>query len=259
MKYVILINLLIIATVTTGALFVVRSLTAPLPPEQNNEVFATAYDYRGEGYSISMEYPLVPGSTPGTLQANKFLRQEINKKAESFKDSLKELAVIADGEATAEGTESYLEGYFNIEEKNDRYASIFYGIEGYSRGAAHPFHTMLTYVFDYKNDKLVQVSDMFKQNSDYLHVLSTLSKEDLMRQSKTGVSESRFDESTVESGTKPEEDNFRNILPLRDGLAIYFEEYQVAPYAAGPQRVVIPYEKLKDVIHPDGILGAHIK
>ena len=37
---------------------------------------------------------------------------------------------------------------------------------------------------------------------------------------------------------------------------ITFDEYQVAPYAAGPQEVTVPYGALQAVIHRQGPLGA---
>jgi hypothetical protein len=38
-------------------------------------------------------------------------------------------------------------------------------------------------------------------------------------------------------------------------LLITFDEYQVAPYAAGPQKVAIPYSELRALINPQGPLG----
>jgi hypothetical protein len=35
-------------------------------------------------------------------------------------------------------------------------------------------------------------------------------------------------------------------------LAITFDEYQVAPYAAGPQTVVVPFSELTNLLNPEG-------
>jgi hypothetical protein len=35
-----------------------------------------------------------------------------------------------------------------------------------------------------------------------------------------------------------------------DGLLVTFNEYQVAPYASGPQTVIAPYAQLKGLISP---------
>jgi len=42
-------------------------------------------------------------------------------------------------------------------------------------------------------------------------------------------------------------------------LGINFDAYQVGPYAAGPQYVLVPYSALKDVINPDGPVGQFAK
>ena len=40
------------------------------------------------------------------------------------------------------------------------------------------------------------------------------------------------------------------------GLLISFDTYTVAPGAAGPQSVVVPYQELRAVAAPDGPLAA---
>jgi hypothetical protein len=42
-------------------------------------------------------------------------------------------------------------------------------------------------------------------------------------------------------------------------LWIIFDPYQVGPYAAGPQYVLVPYSTLKDIIKSDGPVGALAK
>ena len=61
-----------------------------------------------------------------------------------------------------------------------------------------------------------------------------------------------------EEGALPRADNYQvwNISP--EGLQITFDEYQVAPYAAGPQSVQIPYSDVKSLARPDGPLAAYI-
>ena len=133
------------------------------------------------------------------------------------------------------------------------------GIEWYMRGAAHPYHSIAVYVYDYQQKKLVTATDFFKKDSNYLSLLSKLSQEDLLTQSKIGDMGFMYDKEMVETGTSPTKENFSKLLPMKDGLVIYFDEYQVAPYAAGPQQVVIPYAKLKDLIDAEGVLSFYVK
>jgi hypothetical protein len=42
-------------------------------------------------------------------------------------------------------------------------------------------------------------------------------------------------------------------------LWVTFDPYQVAPYAAGPQYVLVPYSALKDIIKADGPIAGLAK
>ncbi len=210
-----------------------------------------------EAISVAVTYPVVPGTTKGVTSANDYLRSEIQDRVEDFEVEAQES--LGRNIELPQDIKSTVVGSSAIEEKNDRYVSIFMGMEWYLRGAAHPSHSIETYVYDYEADKLIALEDMFKPGTDYLKLLSQYSYQDLFMQSKQGDMGFIFDESMVSEGTKPTRENFTRVLPLSDGLMIYFNEYQVAPYAAGAQQVAIPYSKLKDVINPDGVLGSYIQ
>jgi hypothetical protein len=54
----------------------------------------------------------------------------------------------------------------------------------------------------------------------------------------------------IAAGTAPVPENYQNWALTADSLNIYFDEYQVAPGAAGPQVVAIPLSELTDVLLP---------
>lgn len=207
--------------------------------------------------SVDITYPVISGTGKEVEAANASLRAEVDARIESFKKEAEDSAK-ADIDLPKD-IKSTVMGSPNVEEKNDRYVAIFMGMEWYVRGAAHPFHTINTYIYDYKLGTLISVPDLFKQGSSYLQTLSQISKADLKAQSKEGDMGYVYQDDFVQDGTRPVADNFSKILPLKDGLTVYFEEYQVAAYAAGPQQVVIPYSKLKDVINLSGVLGMYIQ
>ncbi len=207
--------------------------------------------------TVEVSYPIIPGATQEIKQTNESLKKRIDEKIAEFEKEAVDstnaaLEIPKEVHSTVTGSPS-------IKERNERYVSIFMGMEWYFRGAAHPSHSIDTYIYDYQNKKLVTAPDLFKQGADYMTVLSTLSKEDLKAQLKQGDTEYVYNEEMVHEGTAPTKENFSKVLPTKDGLVIYFDEYQVAPYVAGPQQVVIPYAKLKDVINLEGILSMHIK
>ncbi len=210
-----------------------------------------------DALSVSVSYPVIPGSGIEVARANAAIREEIKKKISSFEKDAKESAQLGIG--LPREVKSTVTGSPSIEERNDRYSALFMGMEWYLRGSAHPSHSIDTYIYDYEKGALISISEFFKPGSPYLERVSALSKEDLLKQSSQGDLGYAYDENMVNEGTMPLKENFSRMLPLYDGLVVYFNEYQVAPYAAGPQQVVIPYTKLRDIIAADGVLNVYAK
>jgi hypothetical protein len=123
--------------------------------------------------------------------------------------------------------------------------SVLFYVDGYVMGAAHPFHYSHSMNYDTAAVRMLELEDLFRPGTDYLGVLSQYSLDDLERQ---GVLE-------WEEGALPQAENFQrwNITP--QGLLISFDEYLVAPYAAGPQEVLIPYRVLAPVADLEGPLA----
>lgn len=125
--------------------------------------------------------------------------------------------------------------------------SVLFQISEYS-GGAHPgdFHNSINY--NLASRKVIDLSDIFIRGSDYLTTVANLSIANL-RQNPY------LNDQDIERGAAPELENYRLWTITPDGLLIIFEEYQVGPYAAGPQTIVIPFEALKDQLNPLGPLG----
>lgn len=234
----------------------IQSGVPSTPPAHVEESLATRTE-ETDSLSLNVTYPTISEITQKAAQANQEMKAGIDARIESFKkDALESWGMSID---LPKDIKSTVTGSPSIEENNERYVAIFMGMEWYLRGSAHPSHSIDTYIYDYKEGKLIAVSALFKDGSQYLSLLSKLSRDDLMAQAKEGDTGFMYDREMVELGTEPAVENFARVLPLKDGLVIYFDEYQVAPYAAGPQQVVIPYAKLQAVINPDGVLGVYIK
>ncbi|MDQ5844493.1 MAG: RsiV family protein, partial [Acidobacteriota bacterium] len=112
--------------------------------------------------------------------------------------------------------------------------------------------------FDLKTGKPLKLADLFNPGSKFLQAISTYSIQDLKKQS-TEKLDSLLDDDWIQRGAGPKADNYKSWSITRKGLGIYFDSYQVGPYAAGPQRVVVPYSALKDIIKPDGPIAQFVK
>jgi hypothetical protein len=80
---------------------------------------------------------------------------------------------------------------------------------------------------------------------------------DLKKQSKAKGEE--LPEDMLQSGAAATAKNYQSWKVTRKGLGINFDSYQVGPYAAGPQYVLVPYANLKDLINPEGPIAQFAK
>lgn len=108
-------------------------------------------------------------------------------------------------------------------------------------GGAHPDNKIFTINYDILNNKIITIDDII--SNDKLLTLSNESRKILM-QNKNIEHDKNSKEMLVE-GTKPLKNNFRNFVFSENGLIIYFEQYQIAPYSSGSFKVLIPYNKIK--------------
>jgi hypothetical protein len=139
----------------------------------------------------------------------------------------------------------------------DDLIGLEFTVSSYSAGAAHPNSYTEVVNFDLKNGKLLKLADLFQPGSKYLQTLSTYCIQDLKKQAKGP--DAMLDEDWIQRGAAAELTNYDNWTITRKGLAITFDPYQVGPYAAGPQHVLIPYAALKDIIKPDAPAGQFVK
>ena len=210
-------------------------------------------------YMLAAEYPQIEGSGNDTVvkfnkEVSSFINSEINEwKATAGRDP--------DGEDDSLGAgDDDLSIRYDVMLATDDLASVVFYVSVYNHGAAHPSSYSKVINYDLKNNKSLKLADLFQANSNYLETISSYAINDLKRQSKKGGDDGpMLDDRSIEEGASAQEDNYRswNITPK--GLLITFDVYQVGPYAAGPQTVVIPYAALKDIIKPDGALAPFVK
>jgi hypothetical protein len=114
-------------------------------------------------------------------------------------------------------------------------------------GGAHPgsYHRTLNY--DFTTGQQLALSDLFVPGAAYLERIAEFCLNELRR---------KLDPDIWESGASPTPENYQVWALTSEGLLIIFESYQVAPYAAGPQFVIVPYDLLADILQPQGPLGS---
>ena len=209
-------------------------------------------------YEIDVQYPqLSGGSNPNFEKFNQAVRASVLKKVGEFK---KEMAPKADEEPRPENSMgSDLSISYETELAQDDLISVVFTISSYYQGAAHPNSYSEVINYDLKNGKSLKLYDIFKPGVKYLQALSSYCVADLKKQSKEKGADGMLDDSSINAGAGPKNDNYRSWSITRQGLGINFDSYQVGPYAAGAQYVKVPYSAIKDIVNPEGPLGQFAK
>ncbi|MGI8735516.1 MAG: DUF3298 domain-containing protein [Pyrinomonadaceae bacterium] len=205
-------------------------------------------------YEIGVEYPQITGSTnPAVEKFNQQAKAHVTKEVSEFRAAVAESA--AEEIATTSGSDFGI-GY-TVAIARDDLISVEFDAGSYYRGAAHPNSYSRVINFDLKNGKPLRLADLFKPGARYLQVIANYCMKDLKKQSK--AKDDMLDDTSIQEGARPVLKNYRSWTITKKGLGVNFDSYQVGPYVAGPQFVMVPYSALKDIIKPDGPVAQYVK
>ena len=207
-------------------------------------------------YTVEAEYPQIDGDV--RFEAfNREARNLISKDVAAFKSAESEQPGDEPMDLPAETQNSSLDASYDFRYATDDLISVEWAEGTYSRGAAHGNHLTQDLNYDVKKAKKLALADLFIDKSKYLTTIANFCMKELKEQSKKPDTMILADQ--IEPGAGPRADNYRAWSITKKGLWITFDPYQVAAYAAGPQRILVPYSALKDIIRPDGPIANFAK
>ena len=196
----------------------------------------------GPHYALIAVYPVLPGEGPAIESANREIRAFPQQYVDQFTKEQRDFA--RESGTGPEGPEWSLDIDYREPYATDRYVAILFGGYDY-RGGAHGMPIIEPLVIETATGTSIPPEGLFRPGSDWLgtlarHSYAELARRDLMSQ----------DADWLKSGTEAKADNYRLLYPGPDGLTVTFPPYAVAPYAAGPQEVLIPYSELSGILSP---------
>lgn len=231
-----------VPTVTSAS-----ALAAATEIPLSQQVMLTFISFKEEGqapvYTISAQTPMFADIKDERVQAfNNTVSDLVQHEISYFRKN-----VLAQMPAYPVQSGSSFDAKYEVIFQGGGIWSLKFDFSGYADGAAHPYHYSLTLNYDLEQGKKLSMDELFVTDSDYLaalsgYCISELSKRDI------GFY------GGFQQGAEPTPDNYRNWNITSGGLLITFDEYQVAPYAAGPQIVTVPYSELTALINPKGPL-----
>jgi hypothetical protein len=243
---------------TTLIVLVVVLVVLPRPQkkgvEQSNSVAAPSYatkklveDRKNPVYSVDIDYPEI--KLPEKPEIEKKVNADIAARTDAV---IKSFAVDVEGGLPHFTAVSSITGRSKVEYLNKSILSYVEEYSEYVSGYAHPNNFGNTYTYDLRTGLVIKMADLFKANSNYLPTIADYAKAAM--NAKFADSSSSDQAAWIENGTAPTGDNYKNFLISQEGFVVLFDPYQVAPYAAGEQRVVIPYAALERFVDPGGLL-----
>ena len=206
-------------------------------------------------YEIAAQYPQITGGiNPNFEKFNQAARASVTKTVAEFKKNM--APQPGEDEPRPEGSMgSDLTVNYDIALAQDDLVSVKFDVGSYYMGAAHPNSYSEVINYDLKNGKELKLSDLFKPGAKYLQAIATYCIADLKKQGK----DKGLTDEEIEKGAAASPKNYHSWTITKRGLGINFDSYQVGPYAAGPQFVLVPYSTLKDLINPDSPLAQFAK
>jgi hypothetical protein len=187
---------------------------------------------------IQVRYPQIETQVLDTPAFNAKVEQMMNEFVQSFLDEIS-------GTEFDDSAQEFVNGLtsdYRLTYIDSKQISINFLQSVYFAGAAHPLPFSRTINYDLRSDRVMELDEVFVEGADYITRISEFALTDLRQQ---GVLE-------WEEGAAPSSENFESWNITLEGLLFTFDPYQVAPYAAGFQEVLIPYEVLSDILRDGG-------
>lgn len=183
----------------------------------------------GENIVEGVHYPLL-GDDP----LDRLIQNRIAGLIADFKQQIGLMPGLASQERKIELNIDY-ESFLSA----DRYVSICFYISIIHPDLKNSIKSVSTLNLDLQEKKELSLSDVFKPGAE--EALSEIIKQKIKSNPKYIAA---LDESVLDRGAGAQLENFQNFALQDSRLAVYFEEKQILPSAAGIPLVAIPYEDI---------------
>lgn len=198
--------------------------------------------------SINVSFPQIAGSsTPLVEQFNKYVNNYVQSQIKDFNSTAAKDMKEFSAKERADMPQYSFDGSYKPLYSDGKLLSLQYTTSVFT-GGAHPISAIKSINYDLAKGAPLTLANLFLSNSNYLVKISDYCIPVLIKRKVS-------DDTWVKEGAAPKANNYDTWNIMDIGLSITFDSYQVAPYAAGPQEVIVPYSVLGSVINPNGPLA----
>lgn len=220
----------------------------PIPPQTDEpfsvQVIDRSYFEESDDprYEVDGTWPNLEGPETAVIGFNSEIDRLVQKVKDDFLTSVND---FGESEGSGESPLSTLSYDYDLTYSDQNIFSVYLLFDQYIAMSAHPFSFSHAFNYDAQEEDFIQLADLFLPGTDYIDALEGV-VDPILIDRGFGYEAGTAGEVMVER------ENW-NILP--DGLRINFDVYEVAPYAAGPQYVLIPWEDLSGILDLTGPSG----
>lgn len=188
---------------------------------------------------IGLSYPVI-----GNDMVDRDVQRWITNIADTFDSEIGALGTMIDMDGNAPDVSLYaLQGSCSVLSPSPNAVSLVFELWTYT-GGAHGNLDLIALNYSLINGQRLNFVDIFEDVDGALELLSRLSRDILARRLSGGTPN-----QMILDGTAPTLNNFASLGLTPEGIRIFFQPYQVAPWSAGAQKVDIPLAELASV-HP---------
>ncbi|MFT4302271.1 MAG: DUF3298 domain-containing protein [Desulfovibrio sp.] len=182
---------------------------------------------------ISISYPSV-----GSKEIDSDIRQWVTGIATAFEQSCSNGSFAAGSSLDGDRPPFELWGSYSVTAPSPAGLSITFEVWTYT-GGAHGNLDVITLNYSLLTGQRLGLVDLFEDPDMALNLMSAWSYKELSRR-LGGMRQ----EQMLRTGLTPVPENFASLTLTPQGVRINFQPYQVAPWAAGAQKVDMPLDQL---------------
>ena len=191
--------------------------------------------------NLDLQYPMIQGLANQAVQdqLNQLFQSLAAQAKKTGEQSAADLAPVLIQYPEMQGPSARVQTWFDYRIKynqNDLLSLVF--LEYQFAGGAHGSTIQSGYTFDLTTGKQISLADQFLPGVDYVSVIS--------KEVKRQIDERGLTEAPFEPFQKIRPD--QNYYLTNQGLVVFFQQYEIMPYAAGIQEFTIEYQDLQGML-----------
>ena len=132
---------------------------------------------------------------------------------------------------------------FDVKKNSDNILSILIKYYKYA-GGAHGYYENVAYNIDIRNGNFLTIDNLFKEGSDYKNIIN----EEIRRQIEELIKLDEQNKGVYEFKSIEDKQKF---YIQDDNIVVYFDLYDIAPYAAGIPEFIINVNKIDHILKPE--------